>query len=82
MSRCRLCMLVLPAPERQRRAKDALEAVGLAQRLNHWPNRLSGGEQQRVTIARAIVSRPDLILADEPTGALDSCDKRRNTFAF
>ena len=60
------------ASERQRRAKDALEAVGLAQRMNYWPNQLSGGEQQRVTIARAIVNRPDLILADEPTGALDS----------
>ena len=67
-----LTLAGMKAKERRRKAKEALKIVGLSEKINKKPSELSGGQMQRVAIARALVSDPDILLADEPTGALDS----------
>ncbi|UCD57761.1 MAG: ABC transporter ATP-binding protein [Candidatus Hydrogenedentota bacterium] len=72
----------VPARKRLRRAQEVLQSVGLGERMHHRPSALSGGQVQRVAVARALVNRPSLILADEPTGNLDSKSEKEITALF
>ena len=71
-----------PKPEAEKRAKELLDYLGLSERINHKPNSMSGGEQQRVAVARALINQPNIIFADEPSGNLDSesADQLHNLF--